>query len=176
MTWEGTTNVLGSEVVRFLVQGGNLTTVGKWVESAVAMVEDGDTRGRLLDAWRALCNEVESHRKDMTVLLAEAREVMFSFAWLVSGILLVHDAQRDQDAVAIEVARRWILDGEPSIGEFGLRNVVHGRVRVTSKRMKERERINWDCRIVWGVDLPADAAAGYRVPTTSVENQVQAKL
>lgn len=166
--------MLGSEVVRFLV--GKVEIVGEWVEGVVAMVEDGDMRVRLEEAWRALCHEVESHREDITVLLAEAREVMFSFAWIVSGILLAHDAQRDYDAVAVEVARRWIMDGEPSIGEFGLRDVVHGRTRITTKRMDERERINWDCRIVWGVDLPADAAAGYRVPTTSVENQVQAKV
>lgn len=176
MTWEGTTNVLASEVVRFLVQGKNLETVRTWMKDVVAMIEDVHARARLEDAWGALCEEVESHRKDITVLLAEAREIMFSFAWIVSGVLFAHDAQRDSDAVALEVARRWILDGEPSIGEFGLRDVVHGNDRVTSKRMAERERVNWDCKIVWGVDLPADAAAGYRVPTTSVENQVQEKI
>jgi hypothetical protein len=26
------------------------------------------------------------------------------------------------------------------------------------------QRSNWDCRLVWGVDMPKDAALGYRAP------------
>ena len=37
---------------------------------------------------------------------------MFTLGWLISGVLLALDAQRDNDIVASEVAKRWIVDGE----------------------------------------------------------------
>lgn len=175
MTWEGTTNVLASEVVRYLMQRGNLEVVGEWLRGVLRGIEDEAMRSRLESAWEVLKSEMESNKNDLTALLAQGREIMFSFAWIVCGILLARDAQRDGDAVAWEVARRWVLDGEPGVGEFAMRDVVGGTG--AKKRVSgERERINWDCRIVWGMDLPPDAAAGYRVPTSSAENKVQARL
>jgi hypothetical protein len=50
---------------------------------------------------------------------------MFSLAWTISGLLLALDAQRDRDAVALEVSRRWILDGEGLPGEFAFPSVLH---------------------------------------------------
>lgn len=174
MTWEGTTNVLASETVRYLVQGGNLSLVGKWVEGVVEGISDEELRAVLEGAWKTLVKELEWSKDDLAALLASGREIMFSFAWIVSGILLCHDAQRDKDPVAMEVAKRWVLDRDVGVGEYVLKDVVHrGEGK---KRMSEREKINWDCRIVWVVDLPGDAAVGYRVPTTGVENKVQAKL
>lgn len=91
---------------------------------------------------------------------------MFTLAWLVTCILLALDAQRDGDPVANEVARRWILEGEGMPGEFTFPAITHTYWRLVSRETylspHDRQRTNWDCRIVWGVDLPANASSGYR--------------
>lgn len=97
----------------------------------------------------------------LTYALAEGRQIMFTLAWAVSGLLLVLDAQRDGNEVSFEVARRWILDGEGVPGEFAFPAILH--VGSTPNRPAGKEKSNWDCRVVWGVDLPVDAATGYRV-------------
>ena len=38
----------------------------------------------------------------------DAREIMERIAWVISAVLLVADAHRDNDAVSVEVARRWL--------------------------------------------------------------------
>lgn len=162
MTWEGTTNVLSSEVVRHLMNKDHLEIFGEWVSKSVEGIEDEEMNVRLLDAWQNFSGFLESRREDIGALLADGREVMFSLAWVVSGILLAHDAQRDGDVVAGEVARRWILDCDVGVGEFGLREVVLGQPHAVRRR-SDREIISWDCKIVWDRDLPGDAAAGYRV-------------
>lgn len=136
---------------------------GDWTERVVAAVEDEQLRSRLQQSWMALSEYIDSRRHDLAALLADGREVMFSLAWVVTGILLAHDAQRDGQNVAMEITRRWILDGEGGVGEHLLPAVADIRATAGRRvRISDRDRINWDCRIVWGVDLPNDAAAGYR--------------
>lgn len=173
MTWEGTTNVLASEVVRHVLNGGNLEVFGAWFEGkVVAGVRDRELREAVGGAWEALKGRLVEGRADLGAALAEGRQVMFSLAWVVCSGLLAHDAQRDGDAEAVEVARRWILDGEGGVGEFAFPDVVHAATR---RRVDARERLNWDCRIVWGEDLPADAALGYRVSKAQAQAQAQAQ-
>lgn len=172
MTWEGTTNVLSSEVVRHLMNKDNLGVFGDWVERYVSAIEDDSLKATLEMSWRSLVEHMETRRYDLPVLLADGREIMFSLAWVVSGILLSHDSQRDGNEIAVEIARRWVLDGEGGVGEHVLKHIVdHGKH--PQQRHSDRERINTDCRIVWSVDLPRNAAAGFRVPTTATENKVQ---
>lgn len=172
MTWEGTTNVLSSEVVRHLMNKNNLDVFGEWIEKSVYAIEDDSLKPTLERAWKSLVEHMETRRHDLATLLADGREIMFSLAWVVSGILLSHNAQRDGNETAVEVARRWVLDGEGGVGEYVLKHVVdHGEH--PQRRYSDRERINTDCRIVWSVDLPSNAAAGFRVPTTAAENKVQ---
>jgi hypothetical protein len=67
------------------------------------------------------------------------------------------------------VAARWILEGEGVPQEFAFGEIVHSYWRVDTSHgnarseIKGLERTSWDCRIVWGVELPRGAAAGYRV-------------
>lgn len=162
MTWEGTTNVLSSEVVRHMLNGKNLDIFSAWFEKKVlARITDGDLHGALDTSWKVLKQKMLDGGEDLSSALADGRQIMFSLAWVVSGALLAHDAQRDGNGIAQEVARRWILDGEGGVGEFVLPGVAFAS---TSRRMETRERLNWDCRLVWGVDLPKDAASGYRAP------------
>lgn len=172
MTWEGTTNVLSSEVVRHLMNKNNLDLFGDWVEVSISAIEDASLKTNLGKAWKSLVEHMETRRHDLSVLLADGREIMFSLAWVVSGVLLSRDAQRDDNEIAVETARRWVLDGEGGVGEHVLKHIVdHGKQ--PQQRHSDRERINTDCRIVWSVDLPHNAAAGFRAPSTATENKVQ---
>ena len=160
--WEGTTNVLASETIRHLTRGDNLAIFGNWVENSVSKVRNADNKQALGSAWRLLKQKIAS--VELVDALADGRQIMFTLAWLLSGLLLALDAQRDNEEVAVEVAWRWILDGEGVPGEFAFRDIVHvGSASLTWRRPSGRERTNWDCRIVWGVDLPQDSAVGYRV-------------
>ena len=105
---------------------------------------------------------LDGRNEDLAFVLADARQLMFSLAWVISGVLLAHDAQRDSDAIAVEVARRWVLDGEGGVGEFVLPEVAYARSLAGKRAVTNKERTNWDSRIVWGIDLPQDAALGYR--------------
>ena len=133
-------------------------------QNVLATLESDSLWTQLSGSWYTLRSRLAEGRKDLAVALADGRQIMFSLAWVVSGALLAHEAQRDNDATAVEVATRWILDGEGGVGEFGFPGVVHTK----STQRDGRDRINRDCRLVWGVDLPEDAAAGYRLsPSTS---------
>ncbi|KAK5724255.1 hypothetical protein LTR15_004299 [Elasticomyces elasticus] len=179
MTWEGTTNVLASEVVRHLLKDDHLQIFSTWVEDVVlAKVIDQDVRTALESSWGILKLRLSDGHGDLGAALADGRQLMFSLAWVVSGALLAHDAQRDGNAAACEVARRWILRGEGGVGEYAFPDVV--RAGSIGDRQSNRERLNWDCRIVWGVDLPADAATGHRSSSSPSsgrpEQQVAARL
>ncbi|ETN45971.1 uncharacterized protein HMPREF1541_00153 [Cyphellophora europaea CBS 101466] len=174
MTWEGTTNVLASEVVRHLCNGRNLEVVGGWVGKAVGEVRESRLAEGLAAAWAVLARRLEVGRGgggDIGAALADGRQLLFSWGWLVSGVLMARDAQRDGDAVAVECARRWILQphGDLGYGEWVLPDVLEAArsaVKETGKESEKQQR-NWDCRIVWGCDLPKDAALGYRAPVGS---------
>lgn len=160
--WEGTTNVLASETVRHLTRGQNLAVFSRWIETSISNVRDLNNQGALTRAWYLLKGKLNVQFGNLEDILADGRQIMFTLAWVISGILLALDSQRDDDHVAGEAARRWVLDGEGIPGEFTLSSVVHVGSTLGINRPAGRERSNWDCRIVWGVDLPSDAAAGYR--------------
>lgn len=162
VTWEGTVNVLSSEVMRHLLRrdGRHLDMVGAWLERSVSAIGDTQLQQRLTIAWSALLGKFDAGRTDLSAVLADGRQLMFTLAWTICGILLAIDAQRDGDATAVEVARRWILDGEGGFKEFTIASVVHSGA--FQRQRNYRDRANWDCRLVWSVDLPKDAATGYR--------------
>jgi alkylation response protein AidB-like acyl-CoA dehydrogenase len=173
MTWEGTTNVLSSEVVRHLLNknGRHLAVFGEWVNQATSRVSDAELKKALSQAWTEFFQTMDGKRGDMVSALAMGRQLMFSLAWIVAGVLLALDAERDGNAIATEIARRWVLEGEGNIGEFHLPSIV--RVSERAVAVKDRDKINWDSRLVWGVDLPKDAATGFRAPNV---DRIPAKL
>lgn len=165
--WEGTTNVLASETVRHLTRGENLKAFGTWIHDAVFNLHD-PYKCTLLSAWEALYAklDVAATPGGLATALAEGRQIMFTLAWLISCILLAADAERDGDTTAHEVARRWILEGEGLPDEFAFPAITHTYWKLAPQEAAKNERdawrTNWDCRIVWGVGLPEDAASGYR--------------
>lgn len=164
--WEGTTNVLASETVRHLSKGQNLDLFHAWITNAIGQISDVAFKTTLQRVWLALGTKLGAGQveKGLIGVLGVARQVIFTLSWLVSGMLLALDAQRDNDNVAREVARRWVLEGQGVPGEFAFTDLIYQRSALAQDRKPaDRERIEWDCRIVWGVDLPSNASAGYRV-------------
>lgn len=162
MTWEGTTNVLASEVTRHLLNrdAGNLKTLSSWLNRLIAGIREAELKRLLGGSWRNLEQVVIKGKDDLSSSLSDARQIMFTLVWIISGTLLAIDAQRDNDEVAIEIARRWVIDGEGGVGEFAFPQIVHSsRPRVSTGG---RDRTNWDCKLVWGTDLPENASSGYR--------------
>ncbi len=177
MTWEGTTNVLSSEVVRHMLNGSNLDIFSSWFEQKVLdRISDGGLQSGLKASWSVLKQRLLDGKDDLSSALADGRQIMFSLAWVVSGALLAHDAQRDSNAAAMEVACRWVFDREGGVGEHIMPDVVFAS---KSRKVDSRQRLGWDCRLVWGVELPVDAALGYRAsiaPSSGAPEKLMAML
>ncbi|KAI2715182.1 hypothetical protein CBS147332_4836 [Penicillium roqueforti] len=157
--WEGTTNVLASEFVRFLIKNDNLKIFGTWLSRTLALIQSADLQNALTAAWSAL--RARFTAQDPASTVADGRRFMFTLAWILSGALLALDAERDNDLVTTEIARRWILRVEGGVGEQVFHDIVI--VRSTASTISEgEEHLQWDCRIAWGVDLPANRASGHR--------------
>ncbi|KAJ5791148.1 uncharacterized protein N7518_008159 [Penicillium psychrosexuale] len=157
--WEGTTNVLASEFVRFLIKKDNLKIFGTWLSRTLTLIQSADLRNALTAAWSAL--RARFTAQDPASTVADGRRFMFTLAWILSGALLALDAERDNDPVTTEIARRWILSAEGGVGEQVFHDIVI--VGGTASTISEgEEHLQWDCRIAWGVDLPANRASGHR--------------
>lgn len=144
--WEGTTNVLSSEVVRNLLKNDHVEVFSGWVNRAIQDIKDENLREALANSWSNLHCRLTS--QESLALLGDGRRIMFSLAWVVVGVLLAVDAQRDDDQIAMELARRWVLHGESGMGEWLLPDV--GGISAKAQFREGRERARWDHLIVWG--------------------------
>ncbi|KAK2595469.1 hypothetical protein QQS21_006809 [Conoideocrella luteorostrata] len=158
--WEGTTNVLSSEVIRHLLNKHHLDIFNNWLRSAIARVKIDDLRSVLQDAWAVQYRLLSKQREYLFDALANGRAIMFTIAWTVSGTLLAIDAGRDGNPVAGEVARRWIINQEGFPREYLLADMD---ATLPSRRPQEgKERAEWDCMIVWDAKLPEFVPFGQR--------------
>ena len=162
--WEGTTNVLASETIRHVLAKDNLGVLDRWIKRAIQDILEEELKAALAASWEVLSQRLAIGKGDLAALLGEGREVMFSLAWVVSGMLLAHDAQRDGNPEAKEVAMRWILHGEGGVGECVLADVV-AAARKHAMVATLENRAEWDCRLVWDTELPQNSATGYRSAT-----------
>jgi alkylation response protein AidB-like acyl-CoA dehydrogenase len=159
--WEGTTNVLASETVRFLLKSDNMNVFAAWLDRALASIRTSSLREALIAAWSALRTRFSTKDKTPTAILADARRYMFTLAWIMCGALLALDAERDQDRVSTEIARRWVLSAEGGVGDLIFHDIVIVRDSGTAD-MDGEDHLQWDCRIAWGIELPANRASGHR--------------
>lgn len=150
--WEGTTNVLASELVRFLMKRDTLSVLSGWLNRVLSLIRTPALAAALKHALAAFLSRVTTSRPQAE-LLADARRIMFTFAWILSGALMTLDAERDGDEVAMEIARRWILLGEGGVGEFVYRDIVKPYQAFDSTSESD-EHTRLDCKIAWGVELP----------------------
>ncbi|KAI2687767.1 hypothetical protein LCP963914a_3285 [Penicillium roqueforti] len=158
--WEGTTNVLASELVRFLMKNDNLSVLSGWLSRVLSLIRTSSLAGALKQALASFLSRVTSIRP-LAALLADARRVMFTFGWILAGAFLALDAERDGDEAAMEIARRWILLGEGGVGEFVYRDIVKPYQAFDSASGRD-EHTRLDCKIAWGVELPSRVVFGHR--------------
>ena len=115
--WEGTTNVLGADVVR-VVKGRTgpaiLKTLEDWI---LACCQSWET------LWKAEASRLTQNlssvlqvisRKDGDELNYGGRSLMDRIAWIVCGVLLVEDARMDKDDISTEIAQRWVGCNTPA--------------------------------------------------------------
>jgi hypothetical protein len=151
--------------VRHLTKGENLDLFDEWMSNVIGQVSDTVYRATLQNVWRQLKDRLNAGRDERTLphLLGFARQIIFTLSWLVCGVLLSLDSQRDNDKVAREVARRWVLEGQGVPGEFAFTELIFQRsATAQDEQPTGRARTELDCRMVWNVDLPLDASLGYR--------------
>lgn len=156
--WEGTTNILASEMTRSLLKGSNLDVFGTWLDRTLGSLRTADIRDALTTAWVALRARFSTEDRAPASILADARRYLFTLAWILCGALLGLDAERDRDPVSMEIAQRWILNAEGGVGDM----VFHEIVSVPKFEADGENHLQWDCRIAWGVELPAKRASGHR--------------
>lgn len=132
--WEGTTDVMADDLVR-VIKGRSgssaLAALESWISNAVSVAEGHSMRAeslKLQELWKAWVKDME---KDKEELKWKGREYLHGLEVVICGCLLVVDAARDQDEVAIEIAKRWILPDEKRYGTWS-------------------SEADWDKRIVFG--------------------------
>ncbi|KIW73530.1 hypothetical protein, variant [Phialophora macrospora] len=125
--WEGTTSVMAEDVARVLknpkARGANVLdqTLGVWVRDVLRAIEnkakDGRARGqgrqtfaRELDMVRNRYAVLERtvRTSDSAALQQRGRDVLDHIEAVTCACLLMFDAVVDGDAVAVEIARRWV--------------------------------------------------------------------
>lgn len=107
---EGTTDVVATDVVKVLKGpiGAYVTQAyGSWIDSALPKKESIAPEAAIIaEQWTELQTAISSN--SIELITRNGREIMTRIAKLTSGILLLADAARDDNATAIAVARRWI--------------------------------------------------------------------
>ena len=108
---EGTTDVIATDVIKILKHQSMgphvVQAYSNWIKSSLPK-KDSMTSGAAIisQQWSEIQNAISS--KTMEQLTRNARDIMQRIGQLTSGVLLLADAARDDDVVAMEVARRWI--------------------------------------------------------------------
>ena len=109
--WEGTTDMMSHDVLRVIFGKTSKEVLGAmddWV-AHVVKVSSKSLRGNaeavavLWEQWR---NFIAS--RDQGEVELRSREVMEKLGDVVKGALLVLDASRDEDVVAVDVVRSWL--------------------------------------------------------------------
>jgi len=137
--WEGTTDIMASDMLRVLKgkQGPEaLQVLEAWLQRV-----GGQKAMPLRERWRIWVARVRG--AGLQELQVVGREVMLELGRVLAGVLLFVDAERDDDEVAAEIARRWTSGVDASTNW--------------------KEKVKWDRRIVFGNDTSEHQAAGLKL-------------
>ncbi len=110
--WEGTTDVLSTDTIKVLRGKSGLTvteTLSEWIEHALALGTAGaleEEKAAIRSAWARTRDTVG--RVSVDEALSRGRHILWQLGDILSATLLVADAQRDGDATATEIARRFV--------------------------------------------------------------------
>lgn len=119
--WEGTTDVLAADTVRVVKGHGGREALAALAGWSSSMFTDEAVNAAGLDV-RTLSAEVEIigqmvREQDAPELLYRGRELLDRINWIVITTMLVADAIRDREAVAVEVAKRWLAQRDDAVAE-----------------------------------------------------------
>lgn len=136
--WEGTTDMMAHDVLRVVcgkLRDGTLHAVGNSVEGMLGQFESLEREGQIItEMWTSWKKDVLNKAREELELVSRA--LMERLGDVVMGTLLVLDAGRSRDTVAMDVLRAWLeLRGQKCADEW--------------KEVIEREK-----RIVFGFDGP----------------------
>lgn len=151
-SWEGTTNTMAVEVVKALlsrvdaasgVRGFNV--LGEWVEVNLGMnyiLPTGEHRDileqckvKVWKSWTHIERRIGSRSREE--LAANGIELANWLGYVVCAVLLIIDARRDGDTIAVETCRRWILELLGRRGKCRVKRAAGGEQG--QKRGKEEE-------------------------------------
>ncbi|WPH04690.1 Hypothetical protein R9X50_00758300 [Acrodontium crateriforme] len=141
--WEGTTDVLAGDTVRVLTGSRGtdvLNAFGTWVHGLVAS-KPVQTLGLGLSSLTAEMQQIRHmmQRNKGPAILYNGRELLERISWITSAALLVADAARDNNAVAVEVARRWIARKDQSIDDAMEKEPWESRAKLDRKIVFESD-------------------------------------
>jgi hypothetical protein len=118
---EGTTDVLATDVVKVLkgkIGSSVVNALGDWVKAKTPRTKATEEYATtVLRQWNELESAIVSNSFDHLPL--NAREITDHVCKVVCGVLLLADAVRDENEVAVEVARRWITTSNSPIRGVG---------------------------------------------------------
>lgn len=112
--WEGTTDVLASDVLRVLAgRSGNdvLNALDRWVSKALGAEFAGHPQfGRGGTNVKVVWAKLRQRFREVghEVLLPSARDILFEIADVVMGVLLLVDATNDTNPAAMELCSRYL--------------------------------------------------------------------
>ncbi|OAX79968.1 hypothetical protein ACJ72_05707 [Emergomyces africanus] len=120
--WEGTTDIMADDLVRVIksTQGPKtLAAVGQWITNglAIARKHSFEVESEIIQReWAQWLQSTEA--KDKERLKWEGRDLLVGLENVVCGLLLVLDAARDNDPIAREIARRWVLKDQATYSSW----------------------------------------------------------
>ena len=112
--WEGTTDMMAHDVLRVVYGKTSREVVAAMDAWVWAVLGDGDGMlmkqqegvvGKWWNAWKMTVQKSAKEEMEM-----RSREMMERLADVVMGVLLVADARRDGDGIAVEAAELWIAE------------------------------------------------------------------
>jgi hypothetical protein len=106
--WEGTTDVLASDTVKVITgrDGSSvLDALNNWITFALSKPGFDIEKDAIKLHWLQLGNNISDDKEEA---LADGRATLRSIAETICATLLVADAERDHDVLAIEVAKRFV--------------------------------------------------------------------
>lgn len=164
--WEGTSNVLAVEIVRALLSRTDAASgtrgfnvMGDWIESNLGMgynLPIGGSRDILerckvktWASWTQLERRIGGRSREE--LVAGGRELVGWLGYVVCAVLLIVDARRDGDVIAVETCRRWVLEGAGRGGLTASGGSEEGeQVERRGKEEQWGDRADMDYHMIFG--------------------------
>lgn len=141
--WEGTTDVLSTDTIKVLrgKSGKAVTeTLTEWIEHALSLGTGTaaleEEKAAIRSAWARTRDTVG--RVSVDEALSRGRHILWQLGDILSATLLVADAQRDGDALATEIARRF--------------TTKHPVFRLHREPGEWRDETAWDKKILFAGD------------------------